>query len=108
MGDEPETTQVEEVPSKTPILDKTLNSKCHNNVKAKNKVGRESKRRDSLRKKNKGSRKRKYSSFLDELDSYSEEDSTVDSDIDDGSSSESSKIEMFLDEHTSSRFSTKS
>ena len=39
MGDEPETTQVEETPSETPPLDKTLNSKCHNDIVVKNKDG---------------------------------------------------------------------
>ena len=38
MGDEPEINQVESVPSETLPLDKTLNSKCHNNVEVKSKV----------------------------------------------------------------------
>ena len=109
MGDEPEITQVEKVPSKTLPLDKTLNSKCHNNVKAKNKDSQKNKRQDSPKKKNKGSRKRKYSLSWDESDSDSEEDSlTEDIDIDNGLSSESSKEEMSQDEPTSPRFSTKS
>ena len=66
MGDEPEITQVEKVPSETPLLDKTLNSKCHNNVEAKTKDSQRNKRQDSPKKKDKGSRKRKYSSSLDE------------------------------------------
>ena len=54
----------------------------------------------------KGSRKRKYSLWLDELDSDSDKDSTLkDSDIDNGLSAESSKEEMPQDELTSSRFS---
>ena len=57
MEDEPEITQVEEVPSETPSLDKTLNSKRHNNVEAKNKDGQRNKK-DSLKKKDKGSRKK--------------------------------------------------
>ena len=43
------------------------------------------------------SRKRKYSSSLDESDTNSDEDSSEDSDIDFGSSSESSKKEMSQD-----------
>ena len=44
MGDEPEITQVEKVPSETLPPDKTLNSKCHNNVEAKSKDGQNNKR----------------------------------------------------------------
>ena len=40
IWDEPETTQAQKVPSETPLLGKTLNSKCHNNVEAKSKVAR--------------------------------------------------------------------
>ena len=40
IWDEPETTQAQKVPSETPLLGKTLNSKCHNNVEAKIKVAR--------------------------------------------------------------------
>ena len=57
MEDEPDISQVEEVPSETPSLDKTLNSKRHNNVEAKNKDGQRNKK-DSLKKKDKGSRKK--------------------------------------------------
>ena len=90
-------------------LDKTLNSKCHNNVEAKNKDSQKNKRQDSPKKKNKGSRRRKYSSSSHETDNDSEEDSSSeDSDIDNDSSSISSKEEMFQDKHTSSRFSAKS
>ena len=39
MGDEPDITQVEKAPSETLPLDKTLNSKRHNNVEAKDKDG---------------------------------------------------------------------
>ena len=66
MGDEPEITQVEKVPSETLLLNKTLNSKCYNNVEAKTKDGQRNKRQDSPKKKDKGSRKRKYSASLDE------------------------------------------
>ena len=107
MGDEPETTQVEKVPSETSPLDKTLNSKCHNNIEAKNKDGQKNERQDSPKKKDNRSRKKKCSSSLDESDSDSDEDSSKDSDIDNGSSSESSKEDMSRDEHTSLRFSTK-
>ena len=47
MGDKPETTQIEEVPSETQSLGKTLYSKCHNNVEVKNKNDQENKREDS-------------------------------------------------------------
>ena len=108
MGDEPVITQ-EIHYSETPPLDKTLNSKYHNNVEAKNKDGQKNKRQNSPKKKDKGSRKRKYNSFADESDSDSDEDSSSeDSDIDNGSSSESSKEEMSQDEHTLSRLSTRS
>ena len=108
MGDEPEITQVEKVPSEILPLDKTLNNKCLKNVETKNKDDQKNKRQDSPKKKNKGSRKRKYSSSTDESDSDSDEDSSSeDSDIDNDSSSESSKEEMSQDENTSSRFSTK-
>ena len=60
-------------------------------------------------KKDKESRKRKYSSSSDKSDSDCDKDSSSeDSDIDNGSSSESSIEEMSRDEHTSSKFSTKS
>ena len=109
MGNEPKITQIERVPSETVALDKTLNSKCHNNVEGKNKDSQKNKRQDSSKKKNKGPSKRKNNSNSDELDSDSEEDSSSeDSDIDNDSSLESSKEEMSQDKHTSSRFSTKS
>ena len=98
MEDEPEITQVEEVPSQTPSLYKTLNSKRHNNVEAKNKDGQRNKKKDSLKKKDKGSRKRKYSTSSDESNSDCDEDSSEGSDMQ----------EMSQDEHPSSRFSTKS
>ena len=76
MGDELETTRIEEVSSETLPLDKTLNSKCHNNVETKNKGGQKNKRQDSPKKKDKGSRKRKYSSSLDGSDSDTDKDSS--------------------------------
>ena len=63
MGDEPEITQVEKVPSEIPPLDKILNSKYHNNVGAKNKDDQKNKRQDSPKKKEKGFRKRKYTNI---------------------------------------------
>ena len=48
MGDEHEITQVEEVPSENLPLDKTLNSKCRNNVKAKNNDGQKNESQDFL------------------------------------------------------------
>ena len=90
MANESQITQVEKISSETQLLDRTLNSKCHNNNEAKNKDGQKNKRKESPKKKNKGSRKRKYSSSSDESDSDSDEDSSSeDSDIDSGSSSES-------------------
>ena len=69
MGDESEITQIEKVPSEAPPLAKTLNSKCHSNVKARNKDGQENKRQDSKeRKKDNESRKIKYSSSSDGSD----------------------------------------
>ena len=95
MGNESAITQIKKVPSETLPLDKTLNSKYHRNIEAKNKDGQKNKRQDSPKKKNKGSRKRKYSSSSGESDSHSDEDSSSeDSDIDNGSSSESSKEEI--------------
>ena len=89
MGDEAEITQVL---SKALPLRKTLNSKCHNNVQVKNKDGQKNKKQDSSKKKNKESRKRKYSSSSDESDSDCDEDSSSEgSDIDNGSTSESSR-----------------
>ena len=83
LGDEPEITQVEKVPSEILPLDKTLNSKCYKNVDAKNKDGQKNKRQDSPIIKNKESRKSKYGSPLDESDSDSDEDSSSEySDID--------------------------
>ena len=38
MGNEPEITQVEKVPSETLPPDKTLNSKCHNNAEAQKQI----------------------------------------------------------------------
>ena len=90
MGDEPEINQVKEVPLETLPLDKTLNSKCQNIVEGKNKNGQK-KRQDSLKKKDKGSRKKKYSSPSDKSDSDSDEDLSEGSDIDNSSSSKSSK-----------------
>ena len=59
--------------------------------------------------KDKEIRKRKYSLWLDESDSDSGKDSLLeDSDIDIGSSAESSKKEMLQDKPTSTSFSTKS
>ena len=55
MGNEPEITQVEEVLSETLPLDKTLNSKCHNNIETKTKDSQKNKRQDSPEKKNKRS-----------------------------------------------------
>ena len=94
MWDEPEMTQIEEVPSESLPLDEALNRKFDNNVETKNKDGQKNKRQDSPKKKDKGSRKRKYSSSLDESDSDSDEDSSDDSDIDNCSSSESSKEDV--------------
>ena len=54
MGDDPEITQVGKVPSKTLSLDKTLNSKCHNNAEAKNKDGQKIKGKTLLKIKIKG------------------------------------------------------
>ena len=48
MGVEPETTQVEVIPSEPPPIDKTLNTKRHNNVEAKNKDGLKNKRISSV------------------------------------------------------------
>ena len=104
IGNEPEIAQVEKFPSETLLLDKTLNSKCHNNVEGKNKAGQKNKRQGSPKMKNKGFRKRKYSSSSDESDSDSDRDensSIEHSDIGNGSSSESSKEETSQDEHTS-------
>ena len=46
MRDEPETTQAKEVPSETLPLDKTLYSKCTNNVDAEIKNGLKNKKQD--------------------------------------------------------------
>ena len=105
IGNEPEIAQVEKFPSETLLLDETLNNKCHNNVDGKNKAGQKNKRQGSPKVKNQVSRKRKYSSSLDESDSDSDSDensSLEHSDIGNGSSSESSKEETSQDEHTSS------
>ena len=105
IGNEPEIAQVEKFPSETLLLDETLNNKCHNNVDGKNKAGQKYKRQGSPKMKNQVSRKRKYSSSLDESDSDSDSDensSLEHSDIGNGSSSESSKEETSQDEHTSS------
>ena len=107
MGDKPDITHVEKVPSETLLLDKTFNSKCHNSVEAKIKDGQK-KRQDSSKKKDKRSRKRKYSSSSNESDSDSDEDSSEDPDMDNSSSSESSKEKISQDEHISSRLSNKS
>ena len=69
-------TQVEEVPSETPPLDKILNDKCHNNVEAKNKDGQNNKR-------HRGSRKEKYSSSSNESNCDRHKDSSEDSYIED-------------------------
>ena len=53
MWDEPETTQIEEVPSESLPLDEALNRKCDNNVETKNKDGQKNKRQDSPKKKDK-------------------------------------------------------
>ena len=105
IGNEPEIAQVEKFPSETLLLDETLNNKCYNNVEGKNKAGQKNKRQGSPKMKNQVSRKRKYSSSLDESDSDSDSDensSLEHSDIGNGSSSESSKEETSQDEHTSS------
>ena len=105
IGNEPEIAQVEKFPSETLLLDETLNNKCHKNVDGKNKAGQKNKRQGSPKVKNQVSRKRKYSSSLDESDSDSDSDensSLEHSDIGNGSSSESSKEETSQDEHTSS------
>ena len=105
IGNEPEIAQVEKFPSETLLLDETLNNKCHKNVDGKNKAGQKNKRQGSPKMKNQVSRKRKYSSSLDESDSDSDSDensSLEHSDIGNGSSSESSKEETSQDEHTSS------
>ena len=105
IGNEPEIAQVEKFPSETLLLDETLNNKCHKNVDGKNKAGQKNKRQGSPKMKNQVSRKRKYSSSLDESDSDSDSDensSLEHSDIGNGSSSESSKEENSQDEHTSS------
>ena len=61
-----------------------------------------------LKRKIKSLERKKYSLSSDESDSDCDEDSSSEgSDIDHGSTSESSKEEMSQDEHTSSRFSTK-
>ena len=105
IGNEPEIAQAEKFPSETLLLDETLNNKCHKNVDGKNKAGQKNKRQGSPKMKNQVSRKRKYSSSLDESDSDSDSDensSLEHSDIGNGSSSESSKEETSQDEHTSS------
>ena len=105
IGNEPEIAQVEKFPSETLLLDETLNNKCHNNVDGKNKAGQKNKRQGSPKMKNQVSRKRKYSSSLDESDSDSDSDensSLEHLDIGNGSSLESSKEETSQDEHTSS------
>ena len=105
IGNEPEIAQVEKFPSETLLLDETLNNKCHNNVDGKNKAGQKYKRQGSPKMKNQVSRKRKYSSSLDESDSDSDSDensSLEHLDIGNGSSLESSKEETSQDEHTSS------
>ena len=73
------------------------------------KMARKIKSKTLLKRKIEGLERKKYSSSSDESDSDSDEDSSSeDSDIDNDSSSESSKEEMSQDEHTSSRFSTRS
>ena len=54
MANEPEITQVEKISSETQLLDRTLNSKCHNNNEAKNKDGQKNKRKESPKKNIKG------------------------------------------------------
>ena len=87
-----------------------MNDKCHKNVEANNKDDKKNKRQVSPRKKDKGgSRNRKHNSSSDVSDSDSDEDSlSEDSDIDNGSTWETSKEDMSLDDHTSSSFSNKS
>ena len=87
-----------------------MNDKCHKNVEANNKDDKKNKRQVSSRKKDKGgSRNRKHNSSSDVSDSDSDEDSlSEDSDIDNGSTWETSKEDMSLDDHTSSSFSNKS
>ena len=81
MGNEPETTQVKKVPSETPSLDKTLNSKCHNKIWGKSKDDQKKKRQGSPKMKDKEIRKRKYSLWLDESDSDSGKDSLLEDSI---------------------------
>ena len=50
MGYEPKTIQTTDVQSKIPQLDKTLNSKCDNNVDVINKYKLKNKRQDSPKK----------------------------------------------------------
>ena len=50
MGYEPKTIQTTDVQSKTPQLDKTLNSNCDNNVDVINKYKLKNKRQDSPKK----------------------------------------------------------
>ena len=66
MRDEPE------VASKTRSLDKTLNSKCHNNVEYGNKDVEKNKRQDSPKKKVKWPKERIYRSTPDESVSHSD------------------------------------
>ena len=51
MGNEPETAQLEKVASETLSLDKTLNSKCHNNAESGNKDDQKNKTQNSPKKK---------------------------------------------------------
>ena len=50
MGYEPKTTQTVNVQSEIPQLEKTLNSKCDNNVEVINKYKLKNKRQDSPKK----------------------------------------------------------
>ena len=64
-GNEPDAAQLEKIAPDTMSVDKTLNSKCHNNVKSGNKDDQKNKTQDSPKKKDKGSKKRRYNSSPD-------------------------------------------
>ena len=64
-GNEPDAAQLEKIAPETMSVDKTLNSKCHNNVKSGNKDDQKNKTQDSPKKKDKGSKKRRYNSSPD-------------------------------------------
>ena len=53
MGNEPDTAQLEKIAPETMSVDKTLNSKGHNNVKSGNKDDQKNKTQDSPKRKTK-------------------------------------------------------